>query len=163
MGRLLLIKHQHVSQCVVSWWKPQYFVLAGVSGHALPPCKCQHDTEKALCNLQLQVIQYCQVSKNGLPKNGQAGILPKNKNVPGWNEELHVPDYALPYYVHARVCLYARASAQRKIRTKTAGSPENKNAPVWSHGPPFLETRQYCSCWSASSWLSPPTGLCTTE
>ena len=26
-------------------------------------------------------IQYCRVPKNGLPKNGQAGISPKFKNV----------------------------------------------------------------------------------
>ena len=29
-------------------------------------------------------LQYCWVPKNGLPKNGQAGISPKNKNDPGW-------------------------------------------------------------------------------
>ena len=34
------------------------------------------------------VIQYCRVPKNGLPKNGQAGISPKNKNDPGWKNEL---------------------------------------------------------------------------
>ena len=34
-------------------------------------------------------------------------------SVPGWNEELHVPDYALPY-VHASVCVYARALVRRK-------------------------------------------------
>ena len=28
------------------------------------------------------------VPKNGLPKNGQAGISPKNKNDPGWKNEL---------------------------------------------------------------------------
>ena len=33
-------------------------------------------------------IQYCRVPKNGLPKNGQAGISPKNKNDPGWKNEL---------------------------------------------------------------------------
>ena len=27
-------------------------------------------------------VQYCRVPKNGLPKNGQAGISSKNKNVP---------------------------------------------------------------------------------
>ena len=61
--------------------------------------------------------------------------------MPDRNEELHVhvPDYTLPY-VNARVCLNARASARRKIRTKTAGSPENKNAPDCSHGPPFFGT-----------------------
>ena len=70
-------------------------------------------------------LQYCRVSKNGLCKYGQAGILPKNNNMPGWNEELQltwqlhviwyiVPDYVWPY-VNARVCLYARASALRKL------------------------------------------------
>ena len=33
-------------------------------------------------------LQYCRVPKNGLPKNGQAGISPKNKNDPGWKNEL---------------------------------------------------------------------------
>ena len=33
-------------------------------------------------------VQYCRVPKNGLPKNGQAGISPKNKNDPGWKNEL---------------------------------------------------------------------------
>ena len=33
-------------------------------------------------------VQYCRVPKNGLPKNGQAGILSKNKNDPGWKIEL---------------------------------------------------------------------------
>ena len=55
---------------------------------------------KGVCCLNILfspvAVQYCRVSKNGLPKNSQAGILPKNKNVPGWNEELHAPDYALP-------------------------------------------------------------------
>ena len=30
----------------------------------------------------LKVVQYCRVPKNGLPKNGQAGISSKNKNYP---------------------------------------------------------------------------------
>ena len=40
-------------------------------------------TESFTAEADLQV-QYCRVPKNGLPKNGQAGISPKNKNDPGW-------------------------------------------------------------------------------
>ena len=33
------------------------------------------------CLVPLGHVQYCRVPKNGLPKNGQAGISPKFKNV----------------------------------------------------------------------------------
>ena len=44
------------------------------------------DNIKRFVDLGLEVllvtcIQYCRVPKNGLPKNGQAGISPKFKNV----------------------------------------------------------------------------------
>ena len=35
-----------------------------------------------VCNQWWGSLQYCRMPKNGLPKNGQAGISPKNKNDP---------------------------------------------------------------------------------
>ena len=45
-----------------------------------------HTADKVLTHGH--TLQYCRVPKNGLPKNGQAGISPKNKNDPGWRNEL---------------------------------------------------------------------------
>ena len=41
--------------------------------------------------LKSKSLQYCRVPKNGLPKNGQAGIFLKIRTTPGWklNSELH--------------------------------------------------------------------------
>ena len=35
-----------------------------------------------------KLVQYCRVPKNGLPKNGQAGISFKIRTTPGWKNEL---------------------------------------------------------------------------
>ena len=74
----------------------------------------------------------------------------KNKTVPGWTKS-YMYQTTCYHNMHARVCLYACASVRRKIRTKTAWSPDNKNAPGWCHEPPphthtpFFETWQYCT------------------
>ena len=41
----------------------------------------QEVVDSKIVPVELDEIQYCRVPKNGLPKNGQAGISPKFKNV----------------------------------------------------------------------------------
>ena len=78
-----------------------------------------HIDNGVLCTLAVN-LQYCRVSKDGLPKNGLAGILPKNKNAPGWNEELHVPDRRVTIRPH--MCLPL---------CTCLGMAENKNENGW--------------------------------
>ena len=87
-------------------------------------CKIACDCVKR-ANVVLHV-QYCRVPKNGLPKNGQAGISPKNKNDPGWKNELRT--------VH---------HTQRAFAVKTTSSASllglrnDSTSTVWNVSPAF--------------------------
>ena len=110
------------------------------------------------------LLQYCRVPKNGLPKNGQAGISSKKKNDPGWKNELRtvsphvnsvscedaffggIADFettplrrrASSHTVCALQANLCDSKTDRKLRTRLAGVVKNKNDPGWDRLPPVL-------------------------
>ena len=132
---------------------------------ALPTSKRLHfdDVRRRIPCVRYK-LQYCRVPKNGLPKNGQAGIYLKRRTTPGWKNELRtvsphannvsceedffggIADFettplrrrASSHTVCALQANLRDSKTDWKLRTRLAGVVKNKNDPGWDRLPPVL-------------------------